>query len=120
MIIENKTFNNLQIKLINEELGNYFYLLKSNDIIGIPFNYYRKDTSFNINIINKNNLDIKNNQNNICFNLKDFIESSENNENFPTIPFGDKVFHMKLIKKLNNLKEILISFQYYIINCLPC
>ena len=119
IIIKNKTFDNLQIKLINEEYGNSFLLLKSNDIIGIPFYYCNKDTSFNLNLIN-NNLDDKSNPNKISFNLKDFIECSYENETFPIIPFGDKVFHMKLIQKLNNLKEILITFQYSIVNCLPC
>ena len=120
MIIKNKTFDNLQIKFINEELGNSFMLLKSNDIIGIPLKYYNNDTSFTINLINKHNLNDKSNQNLIKFNLKDFIESPNDNETLSIIPFEDKVFHMKLIKKLNNLKEILITFQYCIINCLPC
>ena len=119
LIIKNKTFDNLQIKIINEAYGNSFILLKSNEIIGIPFYYYNKDTSFSLYLINKN-LDDATNLSQISFNLKDFIECSDENETFSTIPFGDKVFHMKLIKKLNNLKEILITFQYSIVNCLPC
>ena len=123
MIIKNKTFDSFKITFTNQSQGIYSLLLKSNDIIGIPLNYYRDDTLFNLNIINKKNLDEINNQinqNKINFKLKDFIECNDENEAFPTIPFGEKIFHMKLIKKVNNLKEILISFQYCIVNCLPC
>ena len=43
------------------------------------------------------------------------------NDNFSqNIFLGGKVFFIKLRKKYNNLKEILITFQYCIVNCLPC
>ena len=119
IIIKNKTFDNLQIKLINQEIGNSFILLKSNSIIGIPLNYNQNDTYFSINLINKNNLNNLNNQsqNNIRFKLKDILEVDDFCE---AIYPENKVFYVKLIKKLNNLKEILITFQYSIVNCLPC
>ena len=45
------------------------------------------------------------------------IESDEFSHNFL---IGGKFFYIKLIRKLNNLKEILITFQYCIVNGLPC
>ena len=123
IIIKNKTFDSFQVIFSNENQGNYSVLLKSNGIIGIPFSYHNDDSLFSLNIINNNNLNDTNNnntQNKISFNLKDFIECNDEKDTFPVIPFGEKVFHMKLIEKLNNLKEILITFQYCIVNCLPC
>ena len=49
--------------------------------------------------------------------LKDIIENDEFSER---IFLGGKVFYIKLIKKLNYLKEILITFEYCIVNALPC
>ena len=123
IIIKNKTFDSFRVIFKNESEGNYSIILKSNDIIGVPLNYNIEDTSFSLYIIDEKNLDTignPNNQNKINFNLKDFIDCVNENESFPVIPFGNKVFHMKLIKKLNNLNEILITFQYCIVNCLPC
>ena len=100
IIIKNKTFDKLQIKLINEELGNAFFLLESNSILGIPFNYYHDLTYFTINPISNNNI--------------------QENEFYKPFHLKNKVFYVKLIKNLNNLKEILITYQYRIINCLPC
>ena len=120
IIIKNKTFDDLKIKFINDKLENPYILLKSSSIIGIPFQYYNNNTCFIINLINKNNYNLLNNQNqnNITFHLNDFLE----NEEFPEQPIfqENKVFYVKLINKLNNIKEILITFQYSIINCLPC
>ena len=124
VIIKNKTLDDLRIKFINDKLENLYILLKSNSIIGIPFQYYNNNTCFSINLINKNNLNLLNNQNqnrnpnNITFHLNDFLENDE----FPEQPIfqENKVFYVKLINKLNNIKEILITFQYSIINCLPC
>ena len=123
IIIKNKTFDSFRVIFKNESEGNYSIILKSNDIIGVPLNYNIEDTSFSLYIIDEKNLDTidtPNIQNKINFNLKDFIDCVNENESFPVIPFGNKVFHMKLIKKLNNLNEILITFQYCIVNCLPC
>ena len=123
IIIKNKTSDSFRVIFKNEVEGNYSILLKSNDIIGVPLNYNIEDTSLSLYIIDGKNLDDISNQNNekkINFNLKDFIDCVNENESFPVIPFGNKVFHLKLIKKLNNLNEILITFQYCIVNCLPC
>ena len=112
IIIKNKTSENIQIKLENSKVGNYFYLLKPNSIMGINYSYYNQNTTFSLNLIdkNKNKLDNK-------FHLKDMIESDEFSHNFL---IGGKFFYIKLIRKLNNLKEILITFQYCIVNGLPC
>ena len=120
IIIKNKTYDDLKIKFINEKLENPFILLKSNSIIGIPFQYYNNNTCFIINLINKNNLELLNNenQNNITFHLSDFLENDDFNEQ--QIFLENKFFYVKLINKLNGIKEILITFQYSIINCLPC
>ena len=126
IIIKNKTFDSFKIIFSNEEEGNYSVLLMPNNIIGIPFKYQNDKSSFILYTIKNNNLtDINNNNNNnmenkISFNMKDFTECDEENETFSVIQIGEKVFHMKLIKKFNNLKEILITFQYCIVNCLPC
>ena len=118
IIIKNKTFDKLQIKLINEELGNTCFLLESNSIIGIPFNYYHDLTYFKINPISNNNID-EQNQNN-KFKLKGFLEEYQANDFCEPFYYKNKVFYVKLISNLNNLKEILITYQYRIINCLPC
>ena len=123
IIIKNKTFDSFQVIFSNEKEGNYYALLKPNNIIGIPFNYQNNNSSFNLNIINNKDLtDIASNiaQNKISFKLKDFIECGNENITFPPILFDKKVFHMKLIQKLNNLKEILITFHYCLVNYLPC
>ena len=120
IIMKNKTLDDLRIKFINDKLENPYILLRSNSIIGIPFQYYNNNTCFSINLINKNNLNSLSNQNknNITFHLNDFLVNDE----FPEQPIfqENKVFYVKLINKLNNIKEILITFQYSIINCLPC
>ena len=117
IIIKNKTLDNIQVKLINDKLGNYFNLLKSNDKIGIPYNYYNEDTSFSLNLIYNNSTEISQVGNNIKFYLKDILLNDNFSQN---IFLGGKVFFIKLRKKYNNLKEILITFQYCIVNCLPC
>ena len=118
IIIKNKTFDKLQIKLINEELGNAFFILESNSIMGIPFNYYHDLTYFKINPISNNNIDEQ--DQNKTFKLKDFLEKYQVNDYYEPFYHKNKVFYVKLISNLNNLKEILITYQYRIINCLPC
>ena len=120
IIIKNKTFDKLQIKLINEELGNAFFLLEQNSIIGIPFNYYHDLTSFTINPITNNNLNSEDQNESKQFKLKDFLEKYQTNEFCEPFYHKNKVYYVRLINNLKNLKEILITYQYRIINCLPC
>ena len=112
IIIKNKTFNNIQVKFMNSKSGNYFNLLKPNEIVGIKTEFYNEHTLFIFNIMGKDEQ-----YSNIKFHLKDIIE---NNEFYQNLFLGGKFFYIKLIKKLNNLKEILITFQYSIVNGLPC
>ena len=113
IIIKNKTMDKIQVKLINSGKIKSFNLFKPNNkIIGINNSFYNSNTVFSLNLIGKNDetADIK-------FHLKDFILNDDFSQ---SLLLGGKTFLIKLIKKFDNLKEILITFQYCIVNGLPC
>ena len=112
IIFKNKTQDIFQIQLMNSGIVDKFDLLRPNKRIGIGYPYCNGNTLFSINLFDK-----KKEQSGIKFHLKDIIENDEFSQ---ALFLGGKVFWIKLIKKLNNLKEILITFQYSIINGLPC
>ena len=115
IIIKNKTLNNIRVQFMNSDLGIHNELLKPNNIIGINHEYYNKNTFLNLILIKSNGEKAGISDKKIF--LKDIIENDEFSE---SLFLGGKFFYIKLVKKLKNLKEILITFEYCIVNALPC
>ena len=120
IIFKNKTNNTFQIKIMNKKLGNKFILLRSNSKSGIPIEYCNTNTTFAIRVYEKE-LD-KNyfNQNNNIFNISDIINIPNDKTYQKKINLQNKSLLLKLQNKINNVSTLLITSEYFIINCLPC
>ena len=112
IIIKNKTLDIFQVKFMNNEKDISYKLLKSNKKLGINYSYFSDNAIFILNLIEKNQI-----KSYIKFHLKDIINNDEFSQ---SVILGGKTYFVKLIKKSDKLKEILITFQYCIANCLPC
>ena len=112
IIIKNKTLDIFQIKFMNKDKGISYKLLKSNQKLGINYSYYNDNTLFSLNLMEKGQVN-----SNTQFHLKDLMNNDEFSQ---SIILCGKTYFIKLIRKTEKLKEILITFQYCIANCLPC
>ena len=113
IIFKNKTNCSFQIKLVNPNLENLFLLLKSNSCSGIPLSYCNDETSFNIRTIKR----ADNNNESDIINLKNIIGKQDY---LYKINMKNGTFILKLSQKIKNVKTILLTSEYKIINCLPC
>ena len=115
IIFKNKTNYTFQIKLINNQIGNLFILIKPNSKAGIPLEFCNSNTSFIFLKINEK--EINNNQK---ISLSKIINIS-NEENYQEkINIKNKSLLLKLQKKIEKISTLLITTEYSIINCLPC
>ena len=120
MIIRNCLPYKIKFILFNENLGNYSILLNPGEVNGIPLDYFSQDTTFSFDLINENNLNLNYEEYNMRFNIEDF-DNIGNDEKFEqNIVVNEKEILLKLVRKIQNVKELLFIFEYSIINCLPC
>ena len=120
IIIKNSLPYKIKFILFNENLGNYSILLNPGGINGIPLEYFSKDTTFSFDLLNVNVLNQNHNEYNMRFNIGDFIDIRDDEKFEQNIIVNSKEILLKLVHKTQNIKELLITFEYSIINCLPC
>ena len=131
IIFKNKSRYSLQIKFENPKAGNIILNLPPEGIFGIPFNFYNKITTFCFILLNsksKNNNNEINNINNKnkngfsdSFNLSEIIvtETHQRYRKYIHLP-NRKILLMKMKKQIGEIRTVLITCEYSIINCLPC
>ena len=126
IIFKNKSRYSLQIKFENQKIGNIILNLPPDGIFGIPFNYYNKSTLFSFILINsksKNNNNNNNSKNSFSssFNLGEIMttEAHQRYRKYIHLP-NRKILLMKMKKQIGEIRTVLITCEYSIINCLPC
>ena len=128
VIFKNKSRYNLQVKLQNSNIGDAIINFEPEDIFGIPFSYYNKNTKFCFILVNSKSSNVqtqqnskKNNAFSSSFNLSEIIktESHERYRKYINLP-NRKILLMKMKNQIGGLRTILITCEYSIINCLPC
>ena len=126
IIFKNKSRYSLQIKFENPKIGNIILNLPPDGIFGIPFNYYNKSTLFSFILINsksKNNNNNNNSKNSFSssFNLGEIMttEAHQRYRKYIHLP-NRKILLMKMKKQIGEIRTVLITCEYSIINCLPC
>ena len=129
IIFKNKSIYSLQVKLENSEIGDKIINFEPESIFGIPLSYYNKKTKFSFIIINSkssntqsnNNKSHKNDAFSNSYNLSEIVttESHERYRKYIRLP-NRKILLMKMKRQIGQLRTILITCEYSIINCLPC
>ena len=129
IIFKNKSRYALQIKFENSKVGNIILNLPPDGIFGIPFSFYNKSTIFSFILLNSksknNNNETNNNKNknafSSSFNLGEIIttEAHQRYRKYIHLP-NRKILLMKMKKQIGEIRTVLITCEYSIINCLPC
>ena len=130
VIFKNKSTYSLQVKLENPDIGVTILDFKPDSIFGIPLSYYKKNTIFSFILVDskssniKNEKNEKNNKNNSfssSFNLNEIVstDSHQRYRKYIHLP-NRKILSMKMKRKIGEIRTILITCEYSIINCLPC
>ena len=131
IIFKNKSIYSLQVKLENSKIGEKIINFEPDSIFGIPFSYYNAKTKFCFILVNSKSSNLSNDKNNNknnknesfsnSYNLSEIIgtESHERYRKYIRLP-NRKILLMKMKKQIGELRTILITCEYSIINCLPC
>ena len=124
IIFKNKSRYSLQIKFENKQIGNIILNLPPDGIFGIPFSFYNKSTNFSFILLNsksKNNNPNSKNAFSTSFNLGEIIttEAHQRYRKYIHLP-NRKILLMKMKKQIGEIRTVLITCEYSIINCLPC
>ena len=125
IIFKNKSRYNLQVKLQNPKLGDKILNFEPESIFGIPFSYYNKNTKFSFILVNsKSSNQTQNNKNNTFSSLFDLSEiiSTEAHQRYRKYIYlpNRRILLMKMKSQIGELRTILVTCEYSIINCLPC
>ena len=116
VIFKNKSIYPLQIEVSNKIFGRALFDLNPNSIIGLPLYLIQKKTFFNFLLINQNN---ENANYSNDYSLDNILSFSKDSKALAKRIFKDKALILKLINKIN-VREIVITSEYSIVNCLPC
>ena len=124
IIFKNKSRYHLQIKFENQKIGNIILNLPPEGIFGIPFSFYNKNTTFSFILLNsksQNNSNKTKNAFSTSFNLEEIIttEAHQRYRKYIHLP-NRKILLMKMKKNIGEIRTVLITCEYSIINCLPC
>ena len=126
IIFKNKSRYALQIKFENAKIGNKILNLPPDSIFGIPFSFYNKNTNFSFILLNSKSKNDNNNNKNknsfsSSFNLGEIIttEAHQRYRKYIHLP-NRKILLMKMKKQIGEIRTVLITCEYSIINCLPC
>ena len=128
IIFKNKSRYSLQVKFENPKSGVAIFDFKPNSIFGIPFSYYNKNTIFSFILVNSNSSNSKvekekpkKNNTISTFSLNEIFSTDAHQRYRKYIHLPNrKILSMKMKRKIGELRTILISCEYSIINCLPC
>ena len=123
IILKNKTNYSFDIHLNGDESIIKTINLQPNSSIGMPKDFIlNKDTNFQIELKKENNKNIDINSLTDLIYLKDIILNDSTEKICKDILFKNNSISLSLISKtkLDNLRFIIISYKYCIINCLPC
>ena len=128
IIFKNKSRYSLQVKFENPNIGATIFDFKPDSIFGIPFSYYNKNTTFSFILVNSKSSNPKteiekSKKNNAfsSFNLNEIFSTDAHQRYRKYIHLPNrKILSMKMKRKIGELRTILISCEYSIINCLPC
>ena len=124
IIFKNKSRYSLQIKFENAK-NNIILNLPPDGIFGIPFPFYNKSTTFCFILLNSKSQNNHNNKNknsfSSSFNLGEIMttEAYQRYRKYIHLP-NRKILLMKMKKQIGEIRTILITCEYSIINCLPC
>ena len=127
IIFKNMSRYTLQVKLVNSKVGDKIFNFEPESIFGIPLVYYNNSTKFCFILVNSKSSNSQNPQSNhnnsfsSSYNLSEII-STENHQRYRkyiNLP-NRKILLMKMKKNIGELRTILITCEYSIINCLPC
>ena len=131
IIFKNKSRYALQIKFENQKIGKKIIDLPPDSIFGIPFNLYNMNTYFSFILVNSKSQDQKNETKNNkkndknsfsgSFNLGEIMttEAHQRYRKYIHLP-NRKILLMKMKKQIGEIRTVLITCEYSIINCLPC
>ena len=112
IIFKNKTNENINVILENKNYNQPFYIiLYPNNKSGIPFNFYNNQTRFyftdGTNLISSK------------YDLNDIINLPQNSNYEIKINLTQKILTLKYLKNIPKIKELVIFYNYSIINCCP-
>ena len=120
IIFRNKSMYTLIIKISNpNKKEEELLVLKPNCTVGLPLSFMHKDTYFNFKLIDVEINDdnkIENDDYSKKYNL-DVLNKTEYREK---IKFKNKILVMNYDSEITNIRTLVISSEYSIINCLPC
>ena len=121
VIFKNKSIYPMKINIFNNRIGNnnnnYFLLLNPNSVLGLPLIYYCPNTFFNF-VLLENDGNMKNYNQSIKYNLDEIMNSNDTyNRN---MIIDDKIFLLKLVRKIPSVRTIIVVSEHSVINCLPC
>ena len=127
IIFKNKSRYSLQVKFQNSKKEDTIINFDPESIFGIPFSFYNNNTKFCFILVNSKSSNVqtqrksKTNVFSSSFNLSEIIktESHERFRKYINLP-NRKILLMKMKKQIGELRTILITCEYSIINCLPC
>ena len=117
VIFKNKSIYPLQIEVSNKIFGKALFELNPNSIIGLPLYLIQKNTFFNFLLVEQNNENINYSQD---YSLDNILSFSKDSKVALSRIFKEKALILKLINKISNVREIIITTEYSIVNCLPC
>ena len=128
IIFKNKSRYSLQVKFENPNTGVSIFDFKPNSIFGIPFSYYSKNTIFSFILVNSKSSNQKIEKEKpkkdnafSTFSLNEILSTDAHQRYRKYIHLPNrKILSMKMKRKIGELRTILISCEYSIINCLPC
>ena len=111
IIFKNKTNENINVILENKNNGQFYLILYPNNKLGIPLNFFDNQTSFYFS------------DGTTLFSSKYFLKDILNlqqNSNFKTnINLTQKILTLKLLNNIPKVKELVIFYNYSIVNCCP-
>ena len=119
IIFRNKSMYALLIKVSNPNKKDEFLVLQPNHTVGLPLSFIQKDTYFNFKLIDVEIDDehkIENDDFSKNYNLGVLNQSKYREK----IKFKNKILIMNYDSEITNIRTLVISSEYSIINCLPC
>ena len=119
IIFRNKSMYSLLIKVSNPKKKDEFLVLQPNHTVGLPLAFIQKDTNFMFKLIDVEIDDekkIENDDYSKIFNLGKLSQSKYREK----IKFKNKILIMNYDNDITNIRTLVISSEYSIINCLPC
>ena len=126
IIFKNKSRYTLQVKLENPDIGTTILNFEPDSIFGIPFKYYKVKTTFCFILVNsKSSNESKNKEKqnafSSSFNLNEIVNTDTHQRYRKYIHLPNrKILLMKMKRQIGEIRTILITCEYSIINCLPC